>query len=83
MRWASSQNPLHKIQKSPKMSSEPPSPSRLSRAIAVRVARMNNSDDKEGDGDGSRGDHVVFSAESMETDGSDYVDSPMSTDADD
>jgi len=62
---------------------KPPSPSRLSRAIAVRVARMNNSDDKEGDGDGSRGDHVVFSAESMETDGSDYVDSPMSTDADD
>ena len=44
---------------------------------------MNNSDDKEGDGDGSRGDHVVFSAESMETDGSDYVYSPMSTDADD
>ena len=43
---------------------------------------MNNSDDKEGDGDGSRSDRFVFSAESMESDGSDYVDSPLSTDTD-
>jgi len=43
---------------------------------------MNNSNDEEGDGDGSRSDRFVFSAESMESDGSDYVDSPMSTDTD-